>query len=109
MGASTTPSAQPPDPRTQPVTSPAAIAPAATPLPARDTAETAQLTVPYTVVPGDHFWGISEQVLRMRLGSQPTASEIAQYSAQLIANNQEALTDPENPGLILVGQVFQLP
>ena len=43
------------------------------------------------------------------MGSQPSAYQIAQYSAQLIANNHEALTDPENPGLILVGQVFQLP
>ncbi len=119
LGASATPSAQPPDPRTQPETAlpttatPATGTPATgTPAPgtpATDTPETAQRTVPYTVVPGDHFWGISEQVLRMRLGSEPTASEIAQYSAQLIANNRDALTDTENPGLILVGQVFQLP
>ena len=109
LGASATPSAQPPDPRTQPETALPTSATPATGTPATGTPETVQRTVPYTVVPGDHFWGISEQVLRMRLGSEPTASEIAQYSAQLIANNREALTDPENAGLILVGQVFQLP
>jgi hypothetical protein len=119
LGTTATPSAQAPDPSTQPTTSqptttlpttglPAAATPA-TGTPATGAPEAAQRTVPYTVVRGDHFWGISEQVLRMRLGSQPSASQIAQYSAQLIANNREALTDPENPGLILVGQVFQLP
>jgi len=104
LGATATPSAQAPDPSTLPTTSLPTTAASATGAP-----EAAQLPVPYTVVRGDHFWGISEQVLRMRLGSQPSASQIAQYSAQLIANNREALTDPENPGLILVGQVFQLP
>ncbi len=114
LGATATPSAQAPDPSTQPATSlPVAAAQAAaapaTGTPATGTPESAHQTVPYTVIRGDNFWRISEQVLLMRLGSQPSASQIAQYSAQLISNNQEALTDPENPGLILVGQVFQLP
>ena len=104
LGASATPSAQAPDPSTQPATSLPVTA-----APSTGTPRSAQQTVPYTVIRGDNFWRISEQVLRMRLGSQPSASQIAQYSAQLISNNQEALTDPENPGLILVGQVFQLP
>ncbi|CAB5068587.1 MAG: hypothetical protein F2942_08265 [Actinobacteria bacterium] len=104
LGASATPSAQAPDPSTQPATSLPVTA-----APSTGTPRSAQQTVPYTVIRGDNFWRISEQVLRMRLGSQPSASQIAQYSAQLIANNREAMTDPENPGLILVGQVFQLP
>ena len=109
LGATATPSAQAPDPSTQPTTSlPTTGLPAAA-APATGTPGSAQQTVPYTVIRGDNFWRISEQVLLMRLGSQPSASQIAQYSAQLISNNQEALTDPENPGLILVGQVFQLP
>ena len=104
LGASATPSAQAPDPSTQPATSLPVTA-----APSTGTPRSAQQTVPYTVIRGDNFWRISEQVLRMRLGSQPSPSQIAQYSAQLIANNREAMTDPENPGLILVGQVFQLP
>lgn len=114
LGATATPSAQAPDPSTQPAASLPVTASSATGAPTTGTPETgtpgsAQQTVPYTVIRGDNFWRISEQVLRMRLGSQPSASQIAQYSAQLISNNLEALTDPENPGLILVGQVFQLP
>jgi hypothetical protein len=104
LGATATPSAQAPDPSTQPATSLPVTA-----APATGTPGSAQQPVPYTVIRGDNFWRISEQVLRIRMGSQPSAYQIAQYSAQLIANNQEALTDPENPGLILVGQVFQLP
>lgn len=104
LGATATPSAQAPDPSTQPATSLPVTA-----APATGTPGSAQQPVPYTVIRGDNFWRISEQVLRIRMGSQPSAYQIAQYSAQLIANNHEALTDPENPGLILVGQVFQLP
>ena len=114
LGATATPSAQAPDPSTQPATSLPVAAAQATgapvaAAPATGTSKSAQQTVPYTVIRGDNFWRISEQVLRMRMGSEPSASQIAQYSAQLISNNQGALTDPENPGLILVGQVFQLP
>ena len=114
LGATATPSAQAPDPSTQPATSLPVAAAQATgapvaAAPATGTSTSAQQTVPYTVIRGDNFWRISEQVLRMRMGSEPSASQIAQYSAQLISNNQGALTDPENPGLILVGQVFQLP
>ncbi|KLR62074.1 hypothetical protein IMCC26207_105147 [Actinobacteria bacterium IMCC26207] len=109
LGATATPSAQAPDPSTQPTTTLPTTSLPTTAAPATGTPGSAQQTVPYTVIRGDNFWRISEQVLQMRLGSQPSASQIAQYSAQLISNNQEALIDPENPGLILVGQVFQLP
>jgi hypothetical protein len=61
------------------------------------------------VVQGDHFWGIAEQFLTLRDGTQPSAAQVARYSAEIIQLNQSALTDPENPGLIMVGQVFQLP
>ncbi|CAB4533463.1 unannotated protein [freshwater metagenome] len=61
------------------------------------------------MVAGDHFWGISEQLLTLRYGTEPTAAQIARYSAELIQLNRSALMHPENPGLIMVGQVFQLP
>ena len=73
------------------------------------TPATALPTTLYTVVHGDHFWGIAEQFLTLRDGTQPSAAQVARYSAEIIQLNQSALTDPENPGLIMVGQVFQLP
>jgi hypothetical protein len=73
------------------------------------TPATALPTALYTVVQGDHFWGIAEQFLTLRDGTQPSAAQVARYSAEIIQLNQSALTDPENPGLIMVGQVFQLP
>ncbi|MEI7887442.1 MAG: hypothetical protein WCJ04_08625 [Actinomycetes bacterium] len=63
----------------------------------------------YTVATGDNFWVISEQVLRMRIGEQPSAAQIADYSAQLIDLNRQELNDPQNPDLIVPGQIFQLP
>ncbi|MEX0766843.1 MAG: hypothetical protein WD029_00040 [Microthrixaceae bacterium] len=90
-----------------PALTPAATQPAAT----QPLATQPLVTQPslYTVVPGDNIWRISEQVLTMRSGTKPSASQIAQYSATLIELNRSVLIFPQNPGLIVAGQVFELP
>ncbi len=62
----------------------------------------------WIVRPGDHFWGIAEQVLVAR-GGRVTNDQIAKYWRLLIAANRDRLVDRTNPDLIFAGQVFMLP
>ena len=59
----------------------------------------------HTVLPGEHFWGIAEQVVAER-GLTVT---VADYWRLLIEANRSRLVDPDDPDLIHPGQVLVLP
>lgn len=63
----------------------------------------------YRVQPGDHFWSIAEQVVTQRDGPGAPDAVVAAYWRQLIDANRDRLVDPDNPDLIMPGQVFDLP
>jgi len=62
----------------------------------------------HTVAPGDTFWSIAEDALRLS-GSQATDSEIVPYWRALIEANRDRLKARDEPDLIYPGQVFVLP
>ncbi|MFN7149278.1 MAG: hypothetical protein ACK4V6_07335 [Microthrixaceae bacterium] len=63
----------------------------------------------HRVQPGEHFWSIAEQVVTERVGPTATDAAIAAYWRQLVEVNRDRLVDPDDPDLILPGQVFDLP
>ncbi|HEV2758647.1 MAG TPA: hypothetical protein VGV86_03670 [Acidimicrobiales bacterium] len=65
--------------------------------------------VQWTVKPGECFWSIADSVLTERLGRSPTDAEIVPYWQRLIAGNRSELVQPDNPDLVLPGQVLTVP
>ncbi len=63
----------------------------------------------YTVVPGDCFWTIADDILHRSWGRPPTDAEIVPYWLRLIDANRSGLADPGNADLIFPGQVFDVP
>lgn len=63
----------------------------------------------HVVKPGDHFWNIAERTTTRRLGRAPTTDETAAYWLGLVDTNRDRLTDPDDPDLLVVGQVIVLP
>lgn len=63
----------------------------------------------YTVVKGDHLWGIAEARVRTLLGRQGTETEIRGYWLALIDLNAPRMPEPGNPDLLLPGQELRLP
>ncbi len=63
----------------------------------------------YTVVSGDCFWTIADDVLHRSWGRAPTDAEIVPYWLRLIEANRAELADPKNADLIFPGQVFTVP
>lgn len=63
----------------------------------------------YTVVPGDCFWTIADDLLAGAWGRPPTDGEIVPYWLRLIEANRAELADPGNADLIFPGQVFTVP
>jgi nucleoid-associated protein YgaU len=61
------------------------------------------------VRPGECFWSIAERVLTDNWGRAPTDAEIVPYWRRLIDANRLELVQPDNPDLILPGQVFAVP
>ena len=76
-----------------------------------EAAATAQAPVDhqYTVVPGDCFWTIADDLLHGAWGRVPTDAEIVPYWLRLIEANRAELADPGNADLIFPGQVFTVP
>lgn len=79
--------------REHPVAAPIAATPAAT----------------WTVEPGESFWAIATETMADRLGQEPSDADVVPYWLSLIDTNRDRLVDPDNPDLILPGQVFELP
>lgn len=63
----------------------------------------------WTVSAGESLWSIAEDVLEATLGRAPTDDEIDPFWRSLIDGNRHRLADPEDPDLILPGQVFEVP
>ena len=63
----------------------------------------------YTVVPGDCFWTIADDLLQRAWGRSPSDAEIVPYWLRLIEANRAELADPGNADLIYPGQVFAVP
>ncbi len=63
----------------------------------------------YTVVAGDCFWTIADDLLHRSWGRAPTDAEIVPYWLRLIEANRAELADPGNADLIFPAQVFSVP
>ena len=63
----------------------------------------------WTVSEGESLWSIAEDVLAATLGRTPTDDEIDPFWRALIDGNRDRLADPDDPDLILPGQVFEIP
>ena len=62
-----------------------------------------------TVAPGDSFWTVALRLTSARLGRPASDSEVLEPWLALIDANRDRLTDPEDPDLLLPGQVLRLP
>jgi hypothetical protein len=85
--------------------SPAGAEPEAPPNPAEPSSPATR----YTVVSGDCFWTIADDLLHRTWGRAPTDAEIVPYWLRLIEVNRSELADPGNADLIFPGQVFTVP
>ena len=63
----------------------------------------------HTIVTGDHLWGVAEQTLAAAWSDPPRPDQTATYLQRLIAENRSVLVVPDDPDLVLPGQVFVLP
>jgi hypothetical protein len=63
----------------------------------------------WTVRPGDHLWGIADDVLCRAWGRTPAVADVAAYWRGVVAANRSRLADPANPDLILPGDTLMLP
>jgi hypothetical protein len=77
--------------------------------PAPPTPTEIQVADSYTVVPGDCFWTIADDLLDHAWGRAPSDAEIVPYWLRLIEANRAELADPGNADLIYPGQVFAVP
>jgi hypothetical protein len=91
-------------------TAPAPAAPAPTaPAPTSPAPSTGPAATTYTVSAGQSFWSIAQSVLTQRLGHPPTAGEVADYWARLVAANRGRLPVPSNPNLLYPGSIVLIP
>jgi nucleoid-associated protein YgaU len=89
-----------------PTEEPTRDAPAAPPGPA---AVAGRVGGEWVVRPGDHLWGIAEEVLAERAGTDLSDAAVRHLWIRLIDANRDRLVDPEDPDLILPGQRLVLP
>jgi hypothetical protein len=73
--------------------------------------EPGEVSAPETwqVEPGDHLWGIAEEVLSDAFGRRPSDAEVVPYWQALIVANHSRLIDPTNADLIVPEQQLVLP
>ncbi|HEX6597188.1 MAG TPA: hypothetical protein VF045_09645 [Acidimicrobiales bacterium] len=81
----------------------------AQPAEARLPSQARTAAVTWTVVPGESFWSIAEDVLAQAWGRAPTDAEIVPYWRTLIDANRAELADRANEHLIFPGQIFAVP
>lgn len=62
-----------------------------------------------TVVDGEHFWSIAEDIVADALGQTPTDAQVTGYWVQLLDANADILVESGNFDLLLPGQVLELP
>lgn len=74
-----------------------------------DVAASEPVPAAVTVTPGDNLWDLAEADLEASLQRQASDSEIAPHWQELIDENSAALVEPDNPSLIVPGQVITFP
>lgn len=80
------------------------------PVATADAAAHAGPAVPtHEVVPGDHLWSIAETTLAEAWGRAPTDDEVTPYWEEVVTANRDVLVNPDDPDLLLPGQVVTLP
>jgi nucleoid-associated protein YgaU len=62
----------------------------------------------YTVIAGDHLWGIARRRVGVVLGVEPSSAEIAPYWRRVIVANTPTLRSGD-PNLIFPGETLTLP
>jgi hypothetical protein len=62
----------------------------------------------WTIEPGDHLWGVAEATLE-RLGLPSDDGAVARYLHLVVEANRDRLVVPDDPDLVVAGQVFVLP
>ncbi len=68
----------------------------------------AESSLTWTIAPGDHLWGVAAHTLASAWGRSPSDAEVDRYLGRLIAQNRSVLAVPDDPDLVLPGQVFVL-
>ena len=63
----------------------------------------------WQVAPGESFWSIAEEQLAQVRQRPPRDNEVVPYWRAIIDANRHRLVDPDDPDLILPGQVLELP
>jgi nucleoid-associated protein YgaU len=63
----------------------------------------------WTIVAGDHLWGLSDRALSDAWGRPATDAEVATYLAAVVDLNRGVLVVPGEPDLVFPGQVFARP
>jgi len=63
----------------------------------------------WSVEPGDSLWSIAEEVVTPADGTSPAERAVARYWQRLVAANRASLVDPDNPDLLVPGQLLVLP
>lgn len=63
----------------------------------------------WVIQPGDHLWKVAAATIADHIGRQPIAAEVEGYWNDVIELNRESLLDPDNPDLVVPGQVIELP
>lgn len=63
----------------------------------------------WTVEVGECFWSIATEIVSDLLRRAATDEEVAPYWARLVDANRPRLIDPDDPDLLLPGQVLEVP
>lgn len=73
------------------------------------TPEVPNASTTWRVDRGESFWSIASDVLSDAWGRPATDLEIDPFWRSLVAHNRDRLLDPDDPDVIMTGQVFELP
>lgn len=89
----------------------AGMRPAAQPeaRPQQRTSPAGPRTQTWTVEAGECFWSIATEIVSDVLQRPATDGEVATYWTRLIDANRPRLVDPDDPDLLLPGQVLEVP
>lgn len=68
-----------------------------------------QASTDHSVVAGESFWTIAQDVLAGQLDRAPSDAEVVTYWGALVESNRDRLVDRDNPDLIFPGQLLQIP
>jgi hypothetical protein len=86
------------------------LEPAGSPLPGpASTTNPSPAEATWTILPGDHLWGLAESALTTAWARTPSDFEVADYVGAIVELNHHVLVLPGHPDLVFPGQVFERP